>query len=47
MTAEDFAAADNPVITMSSTLIDEETLQEATQTEINEVERIKDDDKEC
>ena len=47
MTAEDFAVADNPVITTSSTLTDEETLQEATQTEIDEVERIKDDDKEC
>ena len=47
MTAEDFAVADNPVITTSLTLTDEETLQEATQTEIDEVERIKDDDKEC
>ena len=47
MAAEDFAVADDPVITTSSTLTDEETLQEATQTEIDEVERIKDDDKEC
>ena len=33
MTAEDFATADDEVITTSSTLTDEEILQEATQTE--------------
>ena len=33
MTAEDFATADDAVITTSSTLTDEEILQEATQTE--------------
>ena len=45
MTAEDFATADDAVIT-SSTLIDEEILQEATQTENDEVEEIEDHDKE-
>ena len=45
MTAEDFATADDAVIT-SSTLIDEEILQEATQTENDEVEEIEDDDEE-
>ena len=33
MTAEDFATADDAVITTSSTLCGEEILQEATQTE--------------
>ena len=46
MTAEDFATADDAVITTSSTLTDEEILQEATQTENDEVEEIEDDDKE-
>ena len=45
MTAEDFATADDAVIT-SSTLIDEEILQEAAQTENDEVEEIEDDDEE-
>ena len=44
MTAEDFATVDDAVITTSSTLTDEEILQEATQTENDEVEEIKDDD---
>ena len=46
MTAKDFATADDAVITTSSTLTDEKILQEATQTENDEVEEIKDDDKE-
>ena len=46
MTAEDFATADDAVIRTSSTLADEEILQEATQTENDEVEDIEDDDKE-
>ena len=46
MTAEDFATADDAVIRTSSTLTDEEILQEATQTENDEVEDIEDDDKE-
>ena len=46
MTAEDFATADDAVITTSSTLTDEEILQEATQTENNEVDDIEDDEKE-
>ena len=46
MTAEDFATADDAVITTSSTLTDEEILQEATQTENDEVEEIEDDDEE-
>ena len=46
MTAEDFATADDAVITTSLTLIDKEILQEATQTENDEVEEIKDDDEE-
>ena len=46
MTAEDFATADDAVITTSSTLTEEEILQEATQTENDEVEEIEDDDKE-
>ena len=45
MTAEDFATADDAVIT-SSTLTDEEILQEATHTENDEVEEIEDDDEE-
>ena len=46
MTAEDYATADDAVITTSSTLTDEEILQEATQTENDEVEEIEDDDEE-
>ena len=47
MAAEDFATAnDDAVITTSSTLTDEEILQEATQTENDEVEEIEYDDKE-
>ena len=46
MTAEDFATADDAVITTSSTLTDKEILQEATQTENDEVGEIKDDDEE-
>ena len=43
ITVEDFAAA---VITTSTTLTDLEILQDATQTENDEVEEIEDDDKE-
>ena len=46
MTAEYFATADDAVIRTPSTLTDEEILQEATQTENNEVEEIEDDDEE-
>ena len=46
MTAEDFATANDVVITAPSTLTDEEILQEATQTEKDEVEDIEDDDEE-
>ena len=47
MAAEDFATAnDDAVITTSSTLTDEEILQDATQTENDEVEEIEDDDEE-
>ena len=46
LTAEDFATVDDAVITTSSTLTDEEILQDATQTENDEVEEIEDDDKE-
>ena len=46
MTVEDFATADDAVITTSSTLSDGEILQEATQTENDEVEEIEDDDEE-
>ena len=46
MTAEDFATADDAVITTSPTLTDEEILQEAKQTENDEVEEIEDDDEE-
>ena len=46
MAAEDFATADDAVITKSSTLTDEEILQEATQTENVEVKEIEDDDEE-
>ena len=46
MAVEDFATADDAVITTSSTLTEEEILQEATQTENNEVEEIEDDDEE-
>ena len=44
MTAEDFATADDAVITTSPTLTDEEIMQEAKQTENDEVE--EDDDEE-
>ena len=46
MTAEDFATMDDAVITTSSTLTDEEILQDATQTENDEVEEIEDDNEE-
>ena len=46
MTVEDFATADDAIITTSSTLTDEEILQEATQTENDEVEEIEDGDEE-
>ena len=46
MTAEDFATADDAVITTSSTLTDEEILQKATQTENDEVKEIEDDHEE-
>ena len=46
MTAEDFETADDTVITMLSTLTDEEILQETTQTKNNEVEEIEDHDEE-
>ena len=46
MAAEDFATVDDAVITTSPTLTEEEILQEATQTENNEVEEIEDDDEE-
>ena len=47
MAAEDFATAnDDAVITTSSTLTDEEILQDATQTENDEVEEIEDDNEE-
>ena len=39
MTAEDFATADDAVITTSSTLCDEEILQEATQNENDKLKR--------
>ena len=46
MTAEDFATTDDAVMTTSSTLTDEEILQDATQTGNDEVEEIEDDGKE-
>ena len=46
MAAEDFATVDDAVIKTSSTLPEENILQEATQTENDEVEEIEDDDKE-
>ena len=46
MTAEDFATANDVAITAPSTLTDEEILQEAAQTEKDEVEDIEDDDEE-
>ena len=46
LTAEDFATADDAVITTSSRHTDEEILQDATQTENDEAEEIEDDDKE-
>ena len=45
LTAEDFATVDDAVITTSSTLTDEEILQDATPTENDEAEEIEDDDK--
>ena len=46
MIAEDFATADDAVTTTSSTLTDEAILQEAKQTENDEVEEIEEDDEE-
>ena len=46
MAAEDFATVDDAVIKTSSTLPEENILQEATQTENDEVEEIEDNDKE-
>ena len=46
MTAEDFATADDAVITTPATLTDQEISQETTQTENNEAEETEDDDKE-
>ena len=47
MAAEDFATVDDAVITTTpSTFTDEKNLQEATQTEKNEVKEIEDDDEE-
>ena len=46
MKAEDFATADDAVITTSLTLTDQEISQETTQTENNEVEETQDDGKE-
>ena len=46
MTVENFATVDDAIITTSSTLTDEGILQEATQTENDEVEEIEDDDEE-
>ena len=46
MTAEDFATADDAVITTPSTLTGKEILQEATQTGNDGVEQIEDDDEE-
>ena len=44
MTAEDFPTANDVVITMSSTITDDEILQEATQTENDGFEEIEDGD---
>ena len=46
MAAEDFVTVDDAVITTPSTFTDEKNLQEATQTEKNEVKEIEDDDEE-
>ena len=46
LAAEDFATADDAVITTSSKLTDEEILQDATQAENDEAKEIEDDDKE-
>ena len=46
MTAEDFATADDAVITTSSTLTDQEISQETIQTENNEAKETEDDEKE-
>ena len=44
MTAEDFPTANDVIITMSSTITDDEILQEANQTENDEFEEIEDGD---
>ena len=46
MTGEDFTTADDAVMATSSTLTGVEILQQATQTENDEVEEIEDDDEE-
>ena len=46
MTAEDFATPNDAVITTSTTLTDEQILQEATLTQNDEAEETKDDDEE-
>ena len=46
MTAYEFATGYDAIITTSLTLTDEEILQDATQTESDEVEKIEDDDEE-
>ena len=44
ITAYEFATGYDAIITTSLTLTDEEILQDATQTENDEVEEIEDDD---
>ena len=46
MAAYEFATGYDAIITTSLTLTDEEILQDATQTESDEVEKIEDDDEE-
>ena len=46
MTAYEFTTGYDAIITTSLTLTDEEILQDATQTENDEVEEIEDDDEE-
>ena len=46
MTAEDFATPNDAVIRTSTTLTDEQILQEATLTQNDEAEETKDDDEE-
>ena len=46
ITAYEFATGYDAIITTSLTLTDEEILQDATQTENDEVEEIEDDDEE-